>query len=186
MKSHEIAARGIGRTFQNIRLWNEMTVMENICISQHYHLGYGIKDAFLQTKKYKKAEEKIKDEAWALLEKFNLSEHADEFPDNLPYGIQRRVEIARALSLKPKLLLLDEPAAGLSTSDVVGLIDYITWIHDNFDITIWMIEHQMQVIMTLCDQIQVIDFGKEIASGSPADIKSNPAVIKAYLGDETI
>ncbi len=186
MKSHDIAALGIGRTFQNIRLWNEMTVLENISIARHYKLGYGVADAFFKTKKYRSGEKHIREESMALLEKFSLAEHADNYPDNLPYGIQRRVEIARALALEPHLLLLDEPAAGLSTSDVKGLIEYIQWIHENFNTTIWMIEHQMQVIMTLCDSIQVVDFGKEIARGNPEEIKSNPAVIKAYLGDEQI
>jgi branched-chain amino acid transport system ATP-binding protein len=109
-----------------------------------------------------------------------------EYPKNLPYGVQRRVEIARALSLQPDLLMLDEPAAGLSTADTIELIDYIRWIHGKFNLTIWMIEHQMEVIMTLCEKITVIDFGREIASGSPAEIKNNPKVINAYLGDGTI
>jgi branched-chain amino acid transport system ATP-binding protein len=185
-KSHAIASLGIGRTFQNIRLWNEMTVLDNISIAKHYKLGYGVADAFFQTKKFQGAEKRIKEESMALLEKFGLAEHAEDYPDNLPYGVQRRVEICRALSLDPKLLLLDEPAAGLSTSDVVGLIDYIHWIHENFDTSIWMIEHQMEVIMKLCTFIQVVDFGKEIARGTPDEIKQNPLVIKAYLGDDQI
>jgi branched-chain amino acid transport system ATP-binding protein len=121
-----------------------------------------------------------------LLEIFNLADFAREFPKNLPYGIQRRVEIVRALSLKPDLLMLDEPAAGLSTVDAIQLIDYIKWIHEKFNLTVWMIEHQMEVIMTLCEKIMVIDFGKEIASGTSEEIKNNPRVINAYLGDGTI
>jgi branched-chain amino acid transport system ATP-binding protein len=186
LKPHVIASMQIGRTFQNIRLWSDMTVLENICISQQYHLGYNTGQAFLKTKKYLNAENKIHDEAWDLLEKFNLADKALDYPKNLPYGVQRRVEIARALSLQPELLLLDEPAAGLSTSDLDELISYIRWIHDTFGLTIWMIEHQMQVIMTLCDFIQVVDFGKEIARGTPEEIQNNPAVIKAYLGNGEI
>lgn len=186
LKPHKIAELQIGRTFQNIRLWSDMTVLDNICIAQHSKLGYTIKDVFLNSKKFKENEKRIYDSAWELLEKFNLADSALDYPKNLPYGIQRRVEIARALSLNPKLLLLDEPAAGLSTTDLDGLIDYIKWIHDTFGITIWMIEHQMQVIMTLCSQIQVMDFGKEIAQGTPEEIRNNPAVIKAYLGNEEI
>ncbi len=183
LRPHEVAAHKIGRTFQNIRLWSEMTVLDNIRISQHFKLGYGLTDAFFATKKYKTREKQIEDEAWELLEVFNLKNMAYEYPKNLPYGVQRRVEIARALSLKPDLLLLDEPAAGLSSADVTELIDYIKWIHKTFNLTIWMIEHQMQVVMTLCSKITVIDFGAEIASGGPDEIRNNPTVIKAYLGD---
>ena len=186
MKPHEVASLRIGRTFQNIRLWSEMSVLDNIRISQHFQLGYNLADAFFKTKRYKEREKKIENDAWELLEIFNLKDMAHECPHNLPYGVQRRVEIARALSLKPDLLLLDEPAAGLSSADVTELIAYIRWIHDTFDVTIWMIEHQMQVIMTLCDTIKVIDFGSEIAHGCPEEIRNNPKVIKAYLGDGEI
>jgi branched-chain amino acid transport system ATP-binding protein len=185
-KPHEIAAMKVGRTFQNIRLWDEMTVLDNIRISQHYHLGYNAIDAFFGTRRYREREAEITRSARQLLEVFHLADLAGEYPKNLPYGIQRRVEIARALSLQPDLLLLDEPAAGLSTADVAGLIDYIHWIHDTFSLTIWMIEHQMEVIMTLCRRIQVIDFGKEIASGTSDEIQTNPEVIRAYLGDGTL
>ncbi|MDR2767918.1 MAG: ABC transporter ATP-binding protein [Treponema sp.] len=186
MKPHEIAAMKIGRTFQNIRLWSEMTVLDNIRIAQHYQLGYGAADVFFHTRRYKEREAAISKSAAELLDVFKLSEVAEEYPKNLPYGIQRRVEIARALSLQPDLLMLDEPAAGLSTSDVADLIEYIRWIHQKFSLTIWMIEHQMEVIMTLCKDIKVIDFGHEIAQGAPDEIRSNPVVIKAYLGDGTI
>ncbi|MDR1909303.1 MAG: ABC transporter ATP-binding protein [Spirochaetaceae bacterium] len=185
-KPHEIAALKIGRTFQNIRLWPEMTVLDNIRIAQHYHLGYNAADAFLGTRRYREREREIRENAEELLEHFHLSDLAGEYPKNLPYGIQRRVEIVRALSLKPQLLMLDEPAAGLSTADIVRLIDYINWIHEEFGLTIWMIEHQMEVIMKLCRTISVIDFGREIARGSPEEIQSDPEVIKAYLGDGSL
>ncbi len=186
MAPHDVAARQIGRTFQNIRLWEDMTVLENIKMSHHFKLGYSLADVFFKTRKYQSQEKRITDEAMELLEVFKLADLADERPTSLPYGIQRRVEIARALSLGPKLLMLDEPAAGLSTADVVELIDYIKWVHETFNITIWMIEHQMQVIMSLCDRIKVIDFGQEIADGVPEEIQNNPEVIKAYLGDGAI
>ena len=182
-KPHVIASMQIGRTFQNIRLWSDMTVLENICISQQYRLGYNVADAFFNTKKFRKEEKLIHDEAWALLEKFNLADKALDYPGNLPYGVQRRVEIARALSLNPELLMLDEPAAGLSTSDLAELISYIRWIHETFGVTIWMIEHQMQVIMSLCDFIQVVNFGAEIARGTPSEIQNDRNVINAYLGN---
>lgn len=186
LRPHKIADLQIGRTFQNIRLWSDMTVLDNICIAQHSRLGFSLKDVFLRTKNYKDREAQIHKEAWELLEKFSLADSALDYPKNLPYGIQRRVEIARALSLNPKLLMLDEPAAGLSTSDLDGLINYIKWIHETFGITIWMIEHQMQVVNTLCDSIKVINFGKELAEGTPEEIQKNPAVIDAYLGNAKI
>jgi branched-chain amino acid transport system ATP-binding protein len=140
----------------------------------------------MRTRRYLDREKTITREAMEILEALDLLRYAEELPKNLPYGIQRKVEIARALSIKPKLLLLDEPAAGLNSADVTGLISLIAWIHKEFDITIWMIEHQMSVVMSLCTFIQVIDFGSTIAEGTPEEIRNNPAVIKAYLGDDTI
>jgi branched-chain amino acid transport system ATP-binding protein len=140
----------------------------------------------MRTKRYINCEKQIKKSSIDILEALDLIKYADELPDNLPYGIQRRVEIARALSLKPDLLMLDEPAAGLSSADVQDLITLIKWIHKEFNITIWMIEHQMVVVMSLCSIIKVIDFGATIAQGTPEQIQKNPEVIKAYLGDEAI
>jgi branched-chain amino acid transport system ATP-binding protein len=186
LKPHEVTARGIARTFQNIRLWFEMTVLDNIRIAQHHALGYGLFDCFLRTPRYMRRERDIEDHAMHVLERLGLREVAGEQPKNLPYGVQRLVEIARALSINPALLMLDEPAAGLNSSDVEGLIKLIGDIHKDFGLTICMIEHQMDVVMSLCSWIKVIDFGATIAEGTPTEIQNNPAVIKAYLGDDTI
>jgi len=186
LKPHQVTSRGIARTFQNIRLWFEMTVLDNIRIAQHHALGYGLFDCFLRTPRYMRRERDIEDHAMEVLSRLGLAEVANELPKNLPYGVQRLVEIARALSIKPKLLMLDEPAAGLNSADVEGLIKLIGDIHRDYGIAIWMIEHQMDVVMSLCSWIKVIDFGATIAEGTPEAIQNNPDVIKAYLGDDTI
>ena len=186
LKPHQVTSRGIARTFQNIRLWFEMTVLDNIRIAQHHALGYGLFDCFLRTPRYMQRERDIEDHAMEVLSRLGQAEVANELPKNLPYGVQRLVEIARALSIKPKLLMLDEPAAGLNSADVEGLIKLIGDIHRDYGIAIWMIEHQMDVVMSLCSWIKVIDFGATIAEGTPEGIQNNPDVIKAYLGDDTI
>jgi branched-chain amino acid transport system ATP-binding protein len=186
MKPHQVTGLGVARTFQNIRLWNDMSVLDNIRVAQHGRLQYGFFHAITRSRHYQAREKQIEEEARELLEIFELQNHANELPKNLPYGTQRRLEIARALSSKPQLLLLDEPAAGLNSSDVHELIRLVRWIHDHFDVTIWMIEHHMDVMMELSSYIKVIDFGETIAEGIPSAIRNHPAVITAYLGDETI
>ncbi|HCF04628.1 MAG TPA: high-affinity branched-chain amino acid ABC transporter ATP-binding protein LivG [Desulfomicrobiaceae bacterium] len=186
LRPHAITLRGIARTFQNIRLWHDMTVLENIQLAQHGTLQYGLWDAFARTSRYRSREAAVAAWSMEILEALKLRELAGERPRNLPYGVQRRVEIARALATRPALLLLDEPAAGLNSADVRELIELIGWIHREFPIAIWMIEHQMDVVMTLCSWIKVIDFGVTIAEGTPQEIQTNPDVIKAYLGDENI
>ena len=186
LKPHKVTALGVARTFQNIRLWNQMSVLDNIRVAQHGTLDYGFFKAILRTKQYFDCEERIEQEARELLEIFELDKYVDELPTNLPYGLQRKLEIVRALSEKPKLLLLDEPAAGLNSADIQELIRLIRWIHDTFDVTIWLIEHHMDVMMELCDDIKVIDFGQTIAEGSAEHVRNHPAVISAYLGDDNI
>jgi len=186
LKPHQVTALGVARTFQNIRLWKDMTVLDNIRISQHHRLDYGLLDTVLRTRRYGRRERELEDYARELLDVMKLSDVAGELPKNLPYGLQRKVELARAMSVQPKLLLLDEPAAGLNSADVEELIRLVHWIHKEFDITIWMIEHHMDVVMQLCSHITVIDFGQTIAEGTPDQIRENPAVIEAYLGDANI
>jgi branched-chain amino acid transport system ATP-binding protein len=186
LKPHQVTSLGVGRTFQNIRLWNDMTVLENICVAQHSQLNYGFFHSAIRSKRYLQREKEIIEKASELLNVFDLMKYADDFPKNLPYGTQRKLEIARALSSHPKLLLLDEPAAGLNSADAKDLIRLIRWIHETFDVTIWMIEHHMDVMMELCTQIKVIDFGQTIAEGSAEHVRNHPAVMTAYLGDENI
>lgn len=185
-KPHKVTALGVTRTFQNIRLWNDMSVLDNIRVAQHGKLPYGFFHAIARSNRYQSCERQIEEDARELLEVFDLQDFADEFPKNLPYGTQRKLEIARALSGKPSLLLLDEPAAGLNSADVKELIRLIRWIHEKFDVTIWMIEHHMDVMMELCTYIKVIDFGETIAEGTPEEVRNHPAVITAYLGDDNI
>jgi branched-chain amino acid transport system ATP-binding protein len=183
LKPHQVTAMGMARTFQNIRLWNTMTVLDNIRLARYAWLNYGFLSAVLRTGRYRRAEKAIETKAREVLEIMELTEYAEEFPKNLPYGLQRRVEMARALAGNPRLLLLDEPAAGLNSADVEGLIRHIRWIYDEFKISIWMIEHQMKVVMSLCRRLAVIDFGCTIAEGTPEEIRRDPDVIRAYLGD---
>jgi branched-chain amino acid transport system ATP-binding protein len=186
LKPHQITALGLARTFQNIRLWNDMSVLDNLRIAQYHRRGYRLHDALLRTRRYRAAEKRIEVKCRDILQMMDITDLAEEFPKNLPYGLQRRVELARALSTDPRLLLLDEPAAGLNSADVDGLIRLVRWIHEEFQICIWMIEHQMKVVMSLCRRLMVIDFGRTVASGTPEEIRNNPDVIRAYLGDDSL
>jgi branched-chain amino acid transport system ATP-binding protein len=184
LRPHQITAQGIARTFQTIRLWNELTVLDNICIARASRIKYSLLDSILHGPKYRKEEKEIKEQAMALLAVFGLEKDAQELAKNMPYGAQRRVEIARALATEPQLLLLDEPAAGMNPGEIGDLMDFIQRIRQEFDLTIWIIEHQMRVIMNICERIKVIDFGETIAGGTPGEIQNNPRVIEAYLGEE--
>lgn len=185
LKPHQITRLGIARTFQNIRLFSDMTVLENVMVAKHGKLSmFSMLSFVLKTPRALRFEKNVQIESEKLLQKVGLLSFAEEKASALPYGLQRKLEIARALATDPKLLLLDEPAAGMNPQETLELMEFIKAIRDEFNLSIVVIEHDMKVIMGICERIYVMDYGKLIAEGTPKQIQSNPLVIKAYLGEE--
>ncbi len=184
LKPNLVTEKGMARTFQNIRLFQNMTVLENVMIGCHCRMKSGILGAVLRGHSTKAEEQATIEKSYEILEKIGLEKYVNEFAKNLPYGAQRRLEIARAMATDPFILLLDEPAAGMNPHETLELDELIVKIRDVEAISILLIEHDMKLVMSLSDRIYVMDYGKKIAQGSPMEIKSNPAVIKAYLGEE--
>jgi branched-chain amino acid transport system ATP-binding protein len=182
----EVAARGLGRTFQEMRLWRHMTVLEHMKLAMYSRIDYGLWGSFFGTRRREAQERELTAEALSLLELLGVEKQAAQLVTNLSYGEQRRVEIARALATRPKVLFLDEPAAGMNPDEVVKLIDIVRHVHTKLGLAIFLIEHRLRVVMELCDTVTTLVFGEVIARGSAAEIQQNPKVIAAYLGERRL
>lgn len=183
LKTIEINKAGIARTFQNIRLFKNLTVLDNVKVGLHEHYKYSTLAGILRLPSYYRVEKQMNEKAMELLKVFDLDQEADFLASNLPYGKQRKLEIARALATEPKLLLLDEPAAGMNPNETQELMDTIRFVRDNFDMTILLIEHDMKLVSGICEELTVLNFGRVLAQGETSEVLNNPEVITAYLGE---
>ena len=184
LKTFQVISLGVARTFQNLRLFAASSVLDNVMTAAQQHYSYSFFEAVSHMGRWKKMEKAARDESMELLDRVGLADRADQAAGTLPYGLQRRLEIARAISLRPELLLLDEPAAGMNAEEVEQLNELIRLIHADFKLTILLIEHHMDMVMAICPHIVCMNFGAKIAEGSPDEIQSHPEVLKAYLGEE--
>jgi len=184
--AHEITQLGIGRTFQRIRIFPNLTVLDNVRVAYHSHAAYNLFDGVLRSRHFSQGEQEMTETAQEFLAVFGMEDLQETLASNLPYGAQRRLEIARALATAPELLLLDEPAAGMNPHEIIELMDLIHFIRDRFHLTVFLIEHQMRVVMGICEWMTVLDFGEILTRGTPQEIQNNPKVIEAYLGSQAI
>lgn len=186
LRPHRVASMGLARTFQEMRLWRHMTVLEHVMMARYSKLSYGLIGALIDSPRRLREERESRDKAMEYLEMFNVARFADDWVTNLPYGAQRRVEMARAMATDPQVLFLDEPTVGMTPEEMVGMIEVVRKAHTTFNLAIFLIEHRLRVVSELCHRVQALVFGRVITEGNPEEVQSHPEVIKAYLGTKKV